>query len=485
MSNEPSQKVILYFLELLIHTKKTFTVSQLTGHFGNGFFTAEMRAAAGVNEKGLREFLLRHPSLFTVQGNNISLYSEYDDPGRQPEAGPNQSTIPEVLLELEAVKYLAQKLAKHQGNNWFTIQHLTCHFSQMAAEIRRVIGRQAELKKFLMRHEHVFEVSLNYVRLREGLETVISLESESFKLISPVAFKDPACCSLYSISKTDMEEIPKTNGLSLQETNPHSHSDPGKHHSEMNPDEDAFIVAPKYSTSAANGNYLNRSALRPSSTDQCNAIVTMTLTEYSAVIFLKNYLEEQGSMKVCGLMEYMEQRATEAIRNVTASSKLDFENFLKKYPQIFSISFEEIVGLVKNAKICVIVTSCAEHSRNKEEFRKSQTLLERDPKPIRCLDKPKLRPVRQIYQDKENTMHPFEDCFQKPKGTLRDVKNLTFDSLLHRSHKRDLPISQKSCAVQTVEIVETVEDRTKTYVSVGCQTLATGDIIATQFYRVN
>lgn len=459
-----------------MNTKKTLTVSQLAGHFGNGFFTAEMRAAAGVNEKGLREFLLRHPSLFTVQGN-VSLYTEDDKPGRQPRVGLNQSqrTLPEVCLELEAVKYLAQKLANHRGN-WVVIQSLTGHFSQMTAEMRRVIGPQADLKKFLMRHEHVFEVCVNSVRLREELESVLSLEPESFTFIPPVAFKDPAFCSLYSISKTDMEEIPQNNGLSLREIIPNWHSEPGKQHSEMNQDEDTGLVTPN---SASTANYFNHTGLKPSSTDQCSSSVTMTLTEYSAVLFLKNYLEEKGCMKVCGLMEYVDQRATETIRNFLGSSEPYFKNFLNKYPQIFSISSEEIIGLVKNAKVCVIVTSYAQHSRNIEEFRQFQTMLELCPKSTHCLDNPKHKLVQQIHQDKENVIHPFEDCFQKPIGALRDLKNLTVDSSHYRSHRRNFPTSQKFC------VLEADEDLAKTYASIGCQTLATGDIIATQFYRGN
>ncbi|ESO89901.1 hypothetical protein LOTGIDRAFT_124156, partial [Lottia gigantea] len=69
MADDPGHKVMLYFLEVLMYSNVPLTISQLAGRFGGRSFTPEMRQAAGGNEAGLKKFLLKYPSLFTVNGN--------------------------------------------------------------------------------------------------------------------------------------------------------------------------------------------------------------------------------------------------------------------------------------------------------------------------------------------------------------------------------------------------------------------------------
>ncbi|ESO03538.1 hypothetical protein HELRODRAFT_80107, partial [Helobdella robusta] len=69
MSDEPSHKAMLYFLEVLMNSSGHLTISQLAGRFGSNNFTPEMRTAAGGNESGLKSFLQKYPSLFTIKGN--------------------------------------------------------------------------------------------------------------------------------------------------------------------------------------------------------------------------------------------------------------------------------------------------------------------------------------------------------------------------------------------------------------------------------
>ncbi|ELT89624.1 hypothetical protein CAPTEDRAFT_130978, partial [Capitella teleta] len=68
-NDEPGHKAMLYFLEVLMNSNEALTISQLAGRFGSRSFTAEMRSACGANESGLKKFLLKYPSLFTVRGN--------------------------------------------------------------------------------------------------------------------------------------------------------------------------------------------------------------------------------------------------------------------------------------------------------------------------------------------------------------------------------------------------------------------------------
>ena len=67
MSDDPAHKAMLYFLEILMNSNGALSISQLAGRFGSRSFSSEMRTACGGNEAGLKKFLLKYPSLFTVK----------------------------------------------------------------------------------------------------------------------------------------------------------------------------------------------------------------------------------------------------------------------------------------------------------------------------------------------------------------------------------------------------------------------------------
>ncbi|KAA3680248.1 exonuclease 3'-5' domain-containing protein 1 [Paragonimus westermani] len=70
MMNDPSHKAMLYFLEVLMNSDSPVTVEQLAARFAHKSFSQEMReACGGGSAEGLREFLLRYPSLFNVRAN--------------------------------------------------------------------------------------------------------------------------------------------------------------------------------------------------------------------------------------------------------------------------------------------------------------------------------------------------------------------------------------------------------------------------------
>ena len=60
---------MLYFLEILMNSNGPLTISQLAGRFGSRSFSPDMRTACGGNELGLKKFLLKYPSLFTVKAS--------------------------------------------------------------------------------------------------------------------------------------------------------------------------------------------------------------------------------------------------------------------------------------------------------------------------------------------------------------------------------------------------------------------------------
>ena len=177
MSEDPGHKAMLYFLEVLMNSNEPLTISQMAGRFGSPSFTAEMRCAAGRNEVGLKKFLLKCPSLFTVNGNMVSLFDSSKTVSSPPStegssAGggetPSSRRLPDVSSEMEAVRYFQNKM-NEKDENWIPIRSLAGHLSQASATVRNVVGPQLEFKKWLLKHEHIFEVQGELVGLQNGL----------------------------------------------------------------------------------------------------------------------------------------------------------------------------------------------------------------------------------------------------------------------------------------------------------------------------
>lgn len=116
---------MLYFLEVLMNSNGPLTISQMAGRFGSRSFSPEMRAAAGGNEVGLKKFLLKYPSLFTVKGNMVSLYDgkSVDENGREgsPSSQSSIRSLPDVSQEMDAVQFFQGKLSKKEERS---VQHL-------------------------------------------------------------------------------------------------------------------------------------------------------------------------------------------------------------------------------------------------------------------------------------------------------------------------------------------------------------------------
>ena len=87
-----AHQAILFMLDVLMRNNKpTLALAELYDSFGDKSFTPQMLRAVGGNEQGLRQFLLRYPSLFTVNGDSISANSG----GNQL---PRTSSTPERYL---------------------------------------------------------------------------------------------------------------------------------------------------------------------------------------------------------------------------------------------------------------------------------------------------------------------------------------------------------------------------------------------------
>jgi exonuclease 3'-5' domain-containing protein 1 len=343
-SDEPGHKAMLYFLEVLMNSNEALTISQLAGRFGSRSFTAEMRAACGANESGLKKFLLKYPSLFTVRGNMVSLYDGKGGGDELPprEGSPASSTsssrgLPDVSIEMDAVQFFQGKLAKKE-ERWVQIRSLAGHISQASAEVRNVVGPQLEFHKWLVRHPHIFEVQGELVGLRDGIAAITQRHSGIFDI------------SVNGSSATSKLTPPKTPPASRRappKTPPslrRSHSFSEKR--ALQQQAQAQQTFNKFQT-------VELPAEEPKKSS--NAPVTMTANEYKAVMYLKEILEKRGGIKLHNVTGHFSQ-ASDGVRSTIGWTKPQLQDFISKHSGVFSITEDETVILNKNAKINVIVT---------------------------------------------------------------------------------------------------------------------------------
>jgi len=356
MSDEPGHKAMLYFLEVLMNSTGPLTISQLAGRFGSTSFTAEMRSAAGGNESGLRQFLLKYPSLFTIRGNMVSLCDGKDDDEAVVDEVPAtcsvqttcsnvQSSVtsasspavrrglPDVSVEMEAVQFFRAQLSR-RDDRWVPIKSLAGHLSQTTPEIRAIVGPQLEFRRWLLRHVHIFDVQGDVVALCDGLPGVIP---------TGVSGSQPAAPQrriTFDIPDTDHPPAP-----AAPKTPPPQRR------------------AASSKNSAASTSSLHRShsfsenrnsGPMSSAAKRTDAPVTMTANEYKAVMFVKDVLERRGPLTVT-VLSTQAVPATDSVKSTLGSSATEFSAFVRKHPGIFEVD-GEVVSLVKNAKLSVIIT---------------------------------------------------------------------------------------------------------------------------------
>ncbi|KAK2151532.1 hypothetical protein LSH36_360g01011 [Paralvinella palmiformis] len=357
MSDEPGHKAMLYFLEVLMNSNGPLTISQLAGRFGSRSFTAEMRTAAGGNEVGLKKFLLKYPSLFTVRGNMVSLFDGSKATGEDEESTASSNSsgstnipaprpLPDISAEMEAVQYFQGKLMKKE-ERWIPIRSLAGHLSQASMAVRNVVGPQLEFQKWLLRHPHIFEVQGELVGLRDGIAAVAT------PAIPPRRNQDAisAKMSTSAISNYKAPPPPKTPPPQRRlppRTPPtlrRSHSFSEKRAQAIMAQTSSFDPRPLASLPPSTPG-TRRRGLAP---------ITMTANEYNAVRFLKDVLEKNGPMKMESIIIHFSQ-AAEGIRKTIGWAKPDLEDFVRRNANVFSVD-NEMVNVIKNAKLNnVIIT---------------------------------------------------------------------------------------------------------------------------------
>lgn len=337
------------------------TISQLAGRFGSSNFTPEMRTAAGGNEAGLRQFLLKYPSLFTIRGNMVALCDgkEEDEPipddasvgsasvssgGGQDNGPPSASStrrgLPDVSVEMEAVQYFRTQLARRE-ERWVPVKSLAGHLSQTTPEIRAVVGPQLDFKRWLLRHVHIFDVQGEVVALCDGLPGVIptagggSTGPSTPALQRRITFDLPD--SEHAIPAPAAPKTPPAQRRSF----------PSKPANQTN----SLHRSHSFSDSR---NQVTAAPPPPLPAKRHETPVTMTANEYKAVMFVKDVLERRGAMPLSVLFTQATP-STESVRATLGTSAAELGAFLRRHPGIFEVDGES-VALVKNAKLSVIIT---------------------------------------------------------------------------------------------------------------------------------
>jgi len=329
MADDPGHKAMLYFLEILMYSNAPMSISQLAGRFGSRNFTPDMRQSSGGNEAGLKKFLLKYPSLFSVNGNLVSLNdgTALGGGGSFRESSPASSSglscLPDVSTETEAVQFFRAKILK-KGDKWIPVKSLAGHLSQAQPEIRECVGPQNEFLAFIVKHPLIFELRDDNVCLKDNIR-VNAADSDSSS--EPPSLPPP--------TTPKIKKRPKSQELSAE----------------------IYKVAPP-------GGRTVTLAPTPTSPASKAGPVTMTANEYKAVMFIKNIIQKKGDMKVNSLSGHFSQ-APESLRNTIGWSKPELHKFISGHDNIFTINEDEIVSVIKNTRLNVIITGSRPHVQSK------------------------------------------------------------------------------------------------------------------------
>lgn len=157
---------LLFFLDRLLDKGQPRTLHDLSCQFGTKGFTKEMRQIAGGSQSGLRKFLQQFPSLFTLEGDFVTV-TNYNTGIHNPN-DPTAKILSKRDYAQEAVDYFVGKLTQYGPGTEVPIKSLLGHRSQASPEVRHVSGQHVkEFKDFLLKYPDVFVVREEAIILKE------------------------------------------------------------------------------------------------------------------------------------------------------------------------------------------------------------------------------------------------------------------------------------------------------------------------------
>lgn len=152
---------LLFFLEKLLDKGGgQRSLHDLSCQFGTRGFSRGMRQIAGGSQSGLRRFLLRYPSLFTLDEDMVSITQASSTVSDSNDSGRDYAQ--------EAVQYFSTRLEQYGVGTQVPIRSLLGHRSQAPPEVRHVSGQHVqEFRDFLAKHPDHFVLRDDVIFLKK------------------------------------------------------------------------------------------------------------------------------------------------------------------------------------------------------------------------------------------------------------------------------------------------------------------------------
>ena len=150
---------LMFFLEKLLVEKgsssdntnqsHTRSLHDLSCQFGTRGFSKEMRQIAGGSQAGLKKFLLQYPSLFTINGEQVSITQSSRLCGNGSAGGGSNGhdgVIGGRDYNQEAIEYFKNRLRAYGPGTEVPIKSLLGHRSQAPPEVRHISGKLTQIQ---------------------------------------------------------------------------------------------------------------------------------------------------------------------------------------------------------------------------------------------------------------------------------------------------------------------------------------------------
>ncbi|CAF3222438.1 unnamed protein product [Rotaria sp. Silwood2] len=376
--DEPSvaHQAILFILDVLIRNNQAMPIVKLYDSFADRTFTPQMLRAVGGNEQGLQQFLLRYPSLFTVNNDTVSansatpvrtinsskshhnknksmVSSASTNEANETTSGTetmttlsnnnNNNNTNETVwdaktmreIEQEAINFFKKQLTKRE-EEWLPIVSVAGHASQASADVRKYVGPQNEFKVFLLRYPTIFIVRDEFC----GLKGKADLPCVLFPPPSPPPKRR------ITLSNNNMMNSSGSNSMLTRSTSFKSGTRPiiGSNNTIIN--NGSMPSTPTNSTNSSMLLSSSSSSATPTITRNINQ--RLTSNEVKAVHYVMRLLHKSGRVllqNVPGLIA----RAPDHLAQLIGFTRDDLITFFKRHNAIFQLHTDGTVSVKTEA----------------------------------------------------------------------------------------------------------------------------------------
>jgi hypothetical protein len=364
-----AHQAILFILDVLIRNNQAMPIVKLYDSFADRTFTPQMLRAVGGNEQGLQQFLLRYPSLFTVNNDTVSANSatpvrtinstkSHHNKTKSTVSSASSSEANETVsgtesmttsmsnnietvwdaktmreIEQEAINFFKKQLNKRE-EEWLPIVSVAGHASQASADVRKYVGPQNEFKMFLSRYPHIFIVRDDFCGLKGRAD------------LSSVPFPPPSPPPKRRVALPNNNIINGNNGTNLMLTRSTSFKSGtrpmiGNTNSSINNGS-----VPSTPTSSTNSSILLSST--SSIATPRNSTQRLTPNEVKAVHYVMRLLHKNGRMLLQNVPSLI-ARAPDHLAQLIGFTRDDLILFFKRHNAIFQLNTDGTINVKTDA----------------------------------------------------------------------------------------------------------------------------------------